>query len=225
MAETDGKWVRMALKNSKVWAESDGKGNFVVNNGKVKIKYKLDQEQEYTARVDNLAPVETLINKPKTAPKASASKKIPKYVAEETPDLPENAIIAYTDGASSHNPGPAGLGVLLKYKGHAKEISQYIGETTNNVAELSAILVALQNIKKRELPVRIFTDSKYSFGVLFQGWKAKANVELIAKIQNEISKFRDIKCYWVKGHANNPYNEIADKLATDAIKNHQNGTD
>ncbi|MBI9076513.1 MAG: ribonuclease HI [Desulfatibacillum sp.] len=221
MTETNGKWVRMAFKNGKVWAETDGKGNFLINNGKVKIKYKLEQDQEYTSRAENLHPVESLANRPKTVGKAVTKKPIPKHIAEEKPDLPENAVIAYTDGASSHNPGPAGIGILLKYKGHVKEIGKYIGEATNNVAELTAIQVALKNIKKKELPVRLFTDSKYSFGVLFQGWKAKANVELIAKIQTEISKFKDIKCYWVKGHADNPYNEIADKLATEAIKNRQ----
>ena len=125
----------------------------------------------------------------------------------------------YTDGASSGNPGPSGIGVLLRFGSHEKEISRFIGTTTNNVAELEAIRIGLQELKKRNLPVRIFTDSEYAYGVLTLGWKARKNQQLIQSIKSLISGFKDIKLIKVKGHEGLEGNERADHLATSAIRN------
>ena len=88
----------------------------------------------------------------------------------------------YTDGACSGNPGLCGIGIVLKYGGNIKEHSQFIGHGTNNIAELSAVLKALQMVKKPEMRVVLYTDSEYALGVLTLGWNAKANKALIAKI-------------------------------------------
>lgn len=130
----------------------------------------------------------------------------------------ENTICIYTDGASSGNPGPSGIGVLLRFGKHEKEISKYIGPATNNIAELEAIKTGLSKIKKTDLSVKIFTDSRYAYGVLTLGWKAKKNQALIKSIKNLLLKFSDIKFIKVKGHAGNEGNERADFLATSAIK-------
>jgi ribonuclease HI len=124
----------------------------------------------------------------------------------------------YADGACSGNPGPSGCGVYLQYGDHTKEFSVYIGNQTNNIAELSAIKIALENLKVYYIPISIYTDSQYSIGVLSLGWKAKANVELIGKIKKLMDKFSDIEFIKVKGHSGDYGNEIVDKLAVKAYQ-------
>ena len=133
-------------------------------------------------------------------------------------ELPKESIIIFTDGACSGNPGPAGLGVFMLYKENEKSISQYIGEATNNIAELKAIQVGLLEIKNKSLPVRVFTDSSYANGVLTMGWKAKKNQELISSIKKTMAAFPDLKLIKVKGLVGVWENEKADELATSAIK-------
>ncbi len=131
--------------------------------------------------------------------------------------LANNTITIYTDGASSGNPGPGGIGVFMKFKEHKKEISESIGHTTNNIAELTAIKRALLELKRFDLPIRLYTDSNYALGILTKRWKATKNQELVAEIRELISKFKDIKIIKTKGHSGVIENEIADKLATQAI--------
>jgi ribonuclease HI len=92
-------------------------------------------------------------------------------------------ICIFSDGASSGNPGPSGIGVLLRFGKHEKEISEYIGTATNNIAELKAIEAGLLAVKNTDLPVRIFTDSNYAYGVLALGWKARANRQIVESIK------------------------------------------
>jgi len=140
------------------------------------------------------------------------------------PELPPPGVImAFTDGACSGNPGPAGLGVVLAFGEHTKEISEYLGETTNNVAELTAILRALEAIKDTAKPVELYTDSAYSIGVLAKGWKAKANQALIAEIRRKLTEFDDVSLVKVKGHAGHALNEKVDELARLAIANEFSG--
>lgn len=133
-------------------------------------------------------------------------------------DFPDNTITIYTDGASSGNPGPSGIGVVLKFRKHEKEISESIGNTTNNIAELKAIQKALLELKRYDLPVRLYTDSTYALGILTKGWKASKNRELVTEIRNLIKKFSDIRFVKTKGHAGIPENERADALATQAAR-------
>jgi ribonuclease HI len=130
----------------------------------------------------------------------------------------ENTLVIYTDGACSGNPGPAGLGVFLQYGSKKKFISEYIGTGTNNIAELTALLRAMESIKKPSLPIVIYTDSSYSIGVLTKGWKAKKNTELIASIKSEMRRFENLVLKKVKGHSGIEGNEIADDLATRAVE-------
>ncbi|SLM30524.1 Ribonuclease H [Desulfamplus magnetovallimortis] len=132
--------------------------------------------------------------------------------------VPENAITIFTDGASSGNPGPSGIGVVLIHGEHEKEISEYIGHATNNIAELMAIKRALSQLKRNDLPVRLFSDSSYSIGVLTKGWKATSNRELVEEIRSLMQKFYDIELIKIKGHSGEAGNERADLLATTAIK-------
>ena len=218
MAEDGLHWKRMCFKSNKVWASVDERGEYILKDNKVLIKYQKNQPHEYLVfptalKPENHAECASPAKKPRK--KAAAKKAAPAALDEK---IPANAIIVYTDGASSGNPGPAGIGVVLRYGDHKKEISRYIGMGTNNIAELEAIRAALSAIKNKDLPVRLHTDSKYAIGVLTLGWKAKANQELIADIQRLLARFDDIRLIKVEGHAGVPDNELADTLATSAIK-------
>ncbi|MCP3944256.1 MAG: ribonuclease HI [Desulfobacteraceae bacterium] len=211
----DNNWKRMSFKGNKVWVATGPDGLFLEEKGKVLIKYNLKQDYEYWAKAESLAPVEQAV--PAGKKKAKAPEKSSKAVNSQL-KIPDNCIQIYTDGASSGNPGPAGIGALLIYHENRKEISQSIGIATNNVAELSAIQIAISHLKRHDLPVRIFSDSSYAIGVLTQNWKSQANKELVSEIKGSIQRFSDIELIKVKGHAGIKENEVADFLATSAIK-------
>ncbi|MBF0301481.1 MAG: reverse transcriptase-like protein [Desulfamplus sp.] len=145
---------------------------------------------------------------------------IEKSVIDENNQTTDNIITIYTDGASSGNPGPGGIGIFMKFGDHEKEISESIGHTTNNIAELTAIKRALLELKRCDLPVRLYTDSSYALGILTKRWKAAKNQELVAELRELINKFKDIRLIKTKGHAGIAGNEKADSLATKAIKHH-----
>ncbi|MEO5731281.1 MAG: ribonuclease H, partial [Byssovorax sp.] len=127
------------------------------------------------------------------------------------------AIIVYCDGACSGNPGPAGLGVVVVDAGRRVELSEYLGLHTNNIAELTAVLRALGEIPEGR-PAMIYTDSQYSIGVLQKGWKAKANVELVAKLRQVLKTRPAVTLAYVPGHSGVPLNERADQLAREAVE-------
>jgi ribonuclease HI len=226
MNNDETNWKRMQFKKNKVWLATDRDQKPVVKNGKVLIKYQLGQDYEYWVNPKNIksidsVEIETKKSKNKT-PSENAPKKLKPRVKPKTesPDSSEykDSICIYTDGASSGNPGPSGIGVVLRFGKHEKEMSKYIGIATNNIAELEAIRTGLLSIKDTELPVRIFTDSRYASGVLTLGWKARKNQNLIESIKNILLKFKDRKIIKIKGHAGHEGNERADYLATSAIK-------
>ena len=132
-----------------------------------------------------------------------------------------DVIHVFTDGACSGNPGPAAWGAVLIYNNHLKELSEFIGDATNNVAELTAIKSALEKITDKNIPTKVYVDSDYAIGVLTKNWKIKANKDLISEIKELIKKFKKIEFLKVDGHTGIKFNERADKLARLAIKQHQ----
>lgn len=137
--------------------------------------------------------------------------------AEEQRLLGAARFVAFTDGACSGNPGPAGLGVVLLSGDSRREFSEYLGTGTNNVAELTAILRALEAVERTGESTHVHTDSQYAIGVLQKGWKAKANQALIAEIKERMKAFKALKLVYVPGHAGVPLNERADELARMAV--------
>lgn len=131
----------------------------------------------------------------------------------------------YTDGSSRGNPGPGGYGAILMWGEKIKEISAAYRKTTNNRMELLAVIKALLAIKKRELPIHIYTDSKYVVESVEKKWLdnwiktdfkgGKKNKDLWLQYHKIASTFT-IKFHWVKGHANNAFNNRCDVLATKA---------
>jgi ribonuclease HI len=221
-------WQRMLFKTNKVWLNILEDGSPVIKNGKVRIKYQLGQNYEYWVHPDKIKPLpKTPPSKP-FAPQASACKadnstKTPAEVPEGPAPVMDkdefNSVIhVYTDGASSGNPGPSGIGIHFTYGPHQKDISRYIGQATNNIAELEAIRVALSELKRTHIPVRLYTDSSYAHGLLVLGWRASKNKALVSAIRKLMRPFKDLKILKVKGHADNAGNNRADALATAAIK-------
>ena len=137
----------------------------------------------------------------------------------------------YTDGACSGNPGPGGWGaVIFDQEDNQKNISGSEKDTTNNRMELLAAIMALKKIKANS-EITIYTDSIYVKNGITEwiikwkdnGWKNSnkklvKNKDLWVKLDNLCQK-NEICWKWVKGHSTNKYNNLADELATQAIKN------
>jgi len=130
----------------------------------------------------------------------------------------------YTDGACSGNPGPGGWGAILMYGEHKKEMSGGERETTNNRMELTAAISALSALN-RPCTVELYTDSQYIANAINQGWLASwkkrgwrrkdgevKNPDLWKKL-DELLTVHDVKLIWVKGHAENEFNNRCDELA------------
>jgi ribonuclease HI len=131
-------------------------------------------------------------------------------------------VLVYTDGASRGNPGPGGYGIVMMAGKHRKELSQGYRKTTNNRMELLAVIVALESMKKPNLEIAVYTDSKYVVDAIEKKWvfgwqkknfKGKANEDLWRRLLNVYPVHR-VKFNWVKGHAGHPLNERCDELAT-----------
>ena len=123
----------------------------------------------------------------------------------------------WTDGACTGNPGPAGVGVVVIDGKDRREIGAYLGDGTNNIAELTAIERGLAMVAGQRRPVVVYSDSAYAIGLLSKGWKAKANVELVARLRELVAGFGDVRFVKVAGHAGVPENERCDQLAREAI--------
>lgn len=134
-------------------------------------------------------------------------------------------ILLYTDGSSRGNPGPGGYGVVLKYGSYRKELSQGFRLTTNNRMELLGVIEGLKTIKKREIPVKIYSDSSYVVNAVNNGWlkswvskdlSKKKNSDLWGLFLNVSQTFSSLEFIWIKGHAGHPENERCDRLAVEA---------
>lgn len=126
--------------------------------------------------------------------------------------VPDDAIHVYTDGACTGNPGPMGIGVVILEGKRRREISEFLGTGTNNVAELTAILRGLSDVS-RDRTVLVYSDSSYALGLLGRGWRAKANQTLVAELRAVIAEFKDLRLVKVAGHAGVAENERCDELA------------
>jgi len=131
----------------------------------------------------------------------------------------------YTDGACSGNPGPGGWGAVLRYGGVEKELSGGEAATTNNRMELTGVIRALEALKE-DCRVELYSDSKYVVDALEKGWAVKwrangwkkpdkktaLNPDLWERLL-ALCERHELHCHWVKGHAENEYNNRCDALA------------
>lgn len=126
------------------------------------------------------------------------------------------SVIVYADGSCSPNPGDSGIGVLIQTEDRRLELSEYLGQGTNNTAELTAIMRAAQRLRKdRDVVIR--TDSGYSIGVLVGGWRRNSNRDLISQVEAELRLLKSFRLEHVRGHRGEPGNELADRLARQAV--------
>lgn len=131
----------------------------------------------------------------------------------------------YTDGAARGNPGKGGYGTVLIWGNVKKELSAGYRLTTNNRMELMAVIAALKSLTKKNIPLNIYTDSKYVLNSVEKKWLdgwiktgfkgGKKNKDLWMEYYH-LAKDYSIKFNWVKGHAENFYNNRCDELATAA---------
>jgi ribonuclease HI len=139
-----------------------------------------------------------------------------------------SSITIYTDGACLGNPGPGGYGVVLMEGNKVKKLSGGYRHTTNNRMELRACIVGLENVADSGAGIDLFTDSTYvreGITEWIHGWKAKGwktsqkkpvkNADLWMKL-DVLNQKLSIRWHWLKGHAGDPFNELADTLATAA---------
>lgn len=142
---------------------------------------------------------------------------------------PEDVVEIHTDGACSGNPGPGGWAAILVWKGRRRELSGAESETTNNRMELLAAIRALEALR-RPMRVRIFTDSEYlkrGMSEWLEGWKRRGwrtaakkpvrNRDLWERL-DELCRIHEVEWHWLRGHAGDPLNERADRLAREAIR-------
>lgn len=135
-------------------------------------------------------------------------------------------VTIYTDGACSGNPGPGGWGAILMYMGQCRELSGGEKETTNNRMELTGVITALAALKE-PCEVDLYTDSQYIANAInknwLSGWKAKnwkrkdgelKNVDLWQEL-DRLLQTHTVSFHWVKGHADNEFNNRCDELAVE----------
>ena len=134
-------------------------------------------------------------------------------------------VTLYTDGACSGNPGPGGWAAILLYGNHRKELSGGEKNTTNNRMELTGVIEGLRALNQSCI-VELYSDSKYVIDALEKGWavgwrkqgwkkadkKPALNSDLWAVLL-DLCDLHEVHLHWVKGHAENPYNNRCDELA------------
>jgi ribonuclease HI len=220
-------WIEAMLRGQKVFAKATSEGALVAEQGRVEVRYKPNDGRAYRAAASNLvvAPHPTVLPEETCGPAGAAPSKSDSKESKSAAVAKSDAVsvgkdtwVAFTDGACSGNPGPAGAGfVVIEPGGKVHEGYDFIGaSSTNNVAELTGVLRALEAIPADAASILIKTDSKYAIGVLSKGWKAKANQELVAETKRLVQS-RRARLEYVPGHAGVSMNERADQLAREAV--------
>ncbi|HEX3770130.1 MAG TPA: ribonuclease H [Polyangiaceae bacterium] len=218
-------WIEATLRGQRVFARAKEDGALATEGGRVEIRYNPKDGRAYRASAGNLAVVGGAKVLPDDA--CAPAEAVPAAGTKRSAAAPVHAAgawIAYTDGACSGNPGPAGSGVVLvSPKGKMHEGFEWLGVATNNVAELTAILRAVEWLPAAAGNVVVHTDSQYAIGVLQKGWKPKVNQELVAKARALVAA-RGARLVYVPGHSGVPLNERADELAREAIQRRRSQT-
>jgi ribonuclease HI len=240
-------WRRAAFKGKKVWVQVGPDGAPAADGGRVPMRYSdRPGARTYRAGVRNVtldpdAPAVDLDagvsadeaggggKKTRGSGFGSAGRRTEGQKAmaaaaarELLEGLDPDVAVAFTDGACRGNPGPAGSGARVQLPdGRIAEASRALGQATNNIAELTAVGLALDLLDEAghptDAPVALLTDSKYTHGVLVQGWKAKANRDLILGLRGRLAGRPGVRLYWVAGHVGVAGNERADTLANAGV--------
>jgi ribonuclease HI len=217
----------MRFRDQMVWVRADDAGRPVLDrDGRAEMKYRENDAKSYRPSPANLLPDDGSggdggggsVSDGGQPPVAEApARPRPQAVTKSGP-----AVEVWTDGACSGNPGPMGIGVVVIDGGKRRELGEYLGIGTNNIAELTAIERGLELAEEvtgsdRQRRIRVHSDSGYAIGLLGKGWKAKANVDLVQRLRRRVAEFPGLELVKVPGHAGVPENERCDQLARAAI--------
>lgn len=222
----------MRFKGQMVYVRTDDGGRMVLDaDGRAEMKYRETDERSYRPSPQNLAPASDAgpvqVAPSPRAPSKSASASPSGAKVRSTKPRPAarsmsgDIVHVWTDGACSGNPGPMAIGVVVIAGAARKELGEFLGRGTNNIAELTAVRRGIELAESvapvKERPLRVYTDSSYTIGLLSQGWKAKANQELVAELRQFLRDYPHLQMVKVEGHAGVPENERCDLLARQAI--------
>lgn len=227
-------WVRAKFRAQEVWAEVDAAGEPLVEQGRIRIRYSNSPtaktypaaQRNVVFEAEGVPGVETgSLELPPSAPPPleKPPRRARPRATEKRPLAPVDGVaICFTDGACRGNPGPAGAGVYIEFPdGRRLRAARDLGRGTNNIAELTAVLLGLELLEDAGwLPdntARVLTDSTYGIGVLQTGWKAKANRELVRRVKAKLAEHPEVRLEKVAGHAGIPGNEEADRLANAGV--------
>ncbi|SDP14318.1 ribonuclease HI [Desulforhopalus singaporensis] len=144
--------------------------------------------------------------------------------------VPSDGILVYTDGGSINNPGPGGYGIVIIEGDIRRELSGGFRRTTNNRMEMTAAIVALDDLQEKSKTIHLYSDSSYLVNGFIKGWVKKwqgsnwrksdgqpvLNVDLWQRLAALAGK--NVIFHWVKGHAGNEFNERCDQLAVAAAR-------
>lgn len=152
------------------------------------------------------------------------------------PPRPSELVEIFTDGACSGNPGPGGWGAILRMGGREKELFGGEAATTNNRMELTAVIRALEALK-RPVHARVHTDSQYvqkGISEWIHSWKKRGwrtadkqpvkNADLWREL-DALAARHEIEWRWVRGHAGHVENERADQLARRGVETTRKATE
>jgi len=225
--------------NSAVWTD---RCNFFASQGD-DDKLDIEQAAHHIARTAALGYLGASTKKPKGFGRAGSRTDLQTtqarvYAQNLLDEVPTGEVIAFTDGASRGNPGPAGAGTTLYIKDcRALPFDDYapLGINTNNLAELWAIGMAITRVAAlptagRPYKLNIFTDSTYSIGCLDQGYVSKTNKKLVRALRRLLQTstaeliLQDVSFFWVPGHAGLAGNDMADHLANCGADASKGGT-
>jgi ribonuclease HI len=216
-------WSQRQFRGQAVWVRVDSQGKPVLDrDGRAEMKYRPDDARSYRPSPSNLEPLADAAADIPGQPARPAPSRARRAALPDTSSSDPEAVHVWTDGACTGNPGPMGIGVVVIAASGRRELGEYLGTGTNNIAELTAIERGLDLAEKvvpaRDRPVRVYSDSAYAIGVISMGWKAKANQELVARLRRQAAAFPDLRFVKVAGHAGVPENERCDELARRAIE-------
>lgn len=134
----------------------------------------------------------------------------------------------YTDGSCLGNPGRGGCAAILTFKDNRKQMCAGYKLTTNNRMELMAVIIGLEAIKRKNVKVIIYSDSKYVINSFEKKWiynwekenfKGRTNADLFIKLLELYKSFQAVEFIWVKGHSGHDENENCDALAVSMSSN------
>jgi len=152
-------WERRRYRKNKVWVRVDARGRPVLDERSLAaLRYKPDDDRTYTVRPDEIAAVEAERSSaaPAAAPAAETDGPTSQPTAAQASD---SSIEIYVRGSGTSEAGAAGLGVVLCWRDRRREIQRYLSKTTEQEAQLAAVLAALEAVHKPSLRVTVFTES------------------------------------------------------------------